>query len=62
MEQTVVRRRSAFEAAYSAVVAVKGFDGAVELVLGAVLLLIPSSVQGLLLALAGELGEGGPGG
>lgn len=49
---------SAFERAYSVVVAVKGFYGLVELLAGAVLLLVPDFAGQLLTGVALELAEG----
>lgn len=51
-------RRSGFERAYSVVVAVKGVDGLLEAVAGALLLVAPSSAAALLQAVASELAEG----
>ncbi|GAA2754151.1 DUF2127 domain-containing protein [Amnibacterium kyonggiense] len=51
-------RRSAFERAYTIVVLVKGFDGAVELIAGLVLLLAPDSTAEVLFSIADELAEG----
>lgn len=49
--------RRGFERWYSAVVAVKGVDGAVELLAGLLLLVAPGSTEVALFAMAGELGE-----
>lgn len=56
--QIRARPRSTFERAYSIVVAVKGVDGLVELLIGLVLLVAPRITGGLLTAVAGELAEG----
>jgi uncharacterized membrane protein len=50
--------RSAFERVYSIVVAVKGFDGLIELLSGLVLLVAPRLTGSALEALAAELAEG----
>jgi uncharacterized membrane protein len=50
--------RSSFERAYSIVVAVKGVDGLVELLVGLVLLVAPRLTSGVLTEIATELAEG----
>lgn len=50
--------RSTFERIYSIIVTVKGFDGAVELVAGLILLVAPRLTGSGLTALATELAEG----
>lgn len=52
-----VRFKSWFERIYKIGVAVKGFDGLVELVVGVALLISPSLVHMVLKTIAGELGE-----
>ena len=50
-------RRPVFERWYTVVVAVKGLDGAVELLAGLLLLVVPGPTEVALFAMAGELGE-----
>lgn len=58
MTRPVPTRRRGFERAYSVVVAVKGLDGLLEAVAGALLLVAPRSAASLLQSIAAELAEG----
>ena len=58
MPHTAPPRRSAFERIYSVVVAIKGLDGLLEAVAGALLLVAPRSAGALLQTVAAELAEG----
>ena len=53
----VIRANSWFERIYKIGVAVKGFDGLVELIIGMALWISPALVHSALTALSGELGE-----
>ena len=52
-----LRKSPAFEAVYKVGVAIKGFDGLLELVVGVMLLISPQLVHVVLTGIAGELGE-----